>query len=581
MAPGVGAYPAALPGFVAVGGTSLALSGGAPTARGFGESAWSGAGSGCNTHSGIVKPTYQPDTFCAGRSYADVSAVADPNTGLIAYSTSVGGWFLVGGTSLASPLVAAYEAVTGINDATPKWAYDNSSLLNDPVSGSNGSCSISYICNAVTGYDGPTGMGSISGAIVSGAPGVAAPSKSAGYMTSASAVTATLAGGVYPNGLDTSYYWEYGTSTSYGTQTAASGIGSGRAPVLSTNTLTNLLPSTTYHYRLVATNSAGTSYGYDYSFTTASAGSIPPTNTTPPVISGTPQQGQTLTVSTGIWSPPATSYSYQWQRSTDGGTTWTSITSATGDDLRPRHLRPRREAARPGHRLELLRPGRRDSPRRSARSRSGAPTNTTPPVISGITRRGQVLTVSSNWTPARHHELPVAAHHRRRHDVGQRRHELDQLHARGRRPRRQPPRHRHHRQRVRPGGGDQQHGRPDRHRPADDHGRPGRDRHHPAHLPAHHHARHLERHRQHLRATSGSAPPTARAGRRSPARARPSTRSASTTRATSCARSSRPPTRTAPPPQASNATAAVHRPVPAGQHDAADDHRQPAAQRAS
>ena len=87
MAAGWSAYPAAFPGYVAVGGTSLALSGGAPTARGFGESAWSGAGSGCNTNSGIVKPSWQSDTGCGGRAYADVSAVADPNTGLIAYSS--------------------------------------------------------------------------------------------------------------------------------------------------------------------------------------------------------------------------------------------------------------------------------------------------------------------------------------------------------------------------------------------------------------------------------------------------------------------------------------------------------------
>src|SRR5262249_50213752 len=155
----------------------------------------------------------------------------------------------------------------------------------------------------------------ISGAIVTGAPGVAAPSKSSGYMQTASASTAAMAGGVYPNNLDTTYYWEYGTTTAYGTQTSPIDIGAGKAPVPTPQTIPGLFASTTSHSRLVATNSAGTSYGYDYTFMTASAGSIPPGNVAPPVISGTPQQGQTLSVSTGTWNPAPSSYAYQWQRS--------------------------------------------------------------------------------------------------------------------------------------------------------------------------------------------------------------------------------------------------------------------------
>ena len=395
----VNSYPAAIPGIIAAGGTSLALSGGSPTARGFGESAWSGAGSGCNTHSGITKPSYQTDPLCPGRAYADVSAVADPNTGLMAYDTGTGGWFVVGGTSLSSPLIAAYLAVTGVDGTTPKWAYDNSALLNDPVSGSNGGCTISYICHAATGYDGPTGMGSISGALVTGAPGVAAPSKSSGYMQTAGGTTATLAGGVYPNSLDTTYFWQYGTTTSYDSQSTAAGAGSGTAPVLTSTTLTGLAPSTTYHYRLVAQNSAGMSYGYDYTFTTANAGANPPSNTVAPVITGTPQQGQTLIVAPGTWSPAAISYTYQWQRSTDGGATWTPISGATGTAYTA-------STADLGAKLRVLVTASNQYGANSATTApvgpigSGAPANTSPPVINGITRRGQVLTVSSTWNPA-------------------------------------------------------------------------------------------------------------------------------------------------------------------------------------
>jgi len=244
-------YPAALPGATAAGGTNLISSWSqtgnynnptqlTPTARGFQESAWAyngstGGGSGCNTQTGIVKPSYQTDTGCAGRSYADVSADADPTTGINVYSSIDGGWVIYGGTSLATPLVSAYMAATGANNASdsPSWAYGDASshLLYDPTGGStaSGACaSAAYICTAGAGYDGPTGAGSISGTVVQGAPGIGgAPIGWGGwnstntYATSIGASSATVTGGVYPNGLDTSYYWQYGTTNAYGQQTNA------------------------------------------------------------------------------------------------------------------------------------------------------------------------------------------------------------------------------------------------------------------------------------------------------------------------------------------------------------------------
>jgi hypothetical protein len=91
--------------------------------------------------------------------------------------------------------------------------------------------------------------------------------------------SATLQGGVYPNGRNTTYFWQYGTTTSYG-QTTPSGSASGTAPVAVTNTITGLSPGTTYHYRLVALSpdpaNPGqflTQYGYDFELTTSSTGS--------------------------------------------------------------------------------------------------------------------------------------------------------------------------------------------------------------------------------------------------------------------------------------------------------------------
>jgi hypothetical protein len=148
-------YPAASRNVVAVGGTSLAK-----TNNVFSETAWSGAGSGCSAYES--KPSWQHDAGCARRTVADVSAVADPNTGVLAYDTyGYGGWLIFGGTSVASPIIASIYALAGGPWANQpaSYLYGNASSLHDVVSGSNGSCGGSYLCTAKVGYDGPTGLG--------------------------------------------------------------------------------------------------------------------------------------------------------------------------------------------------------------------------------------------------------------------------------------------------------------------------------------------------------------------------------------------------------------------------------------
>ena len=301
-------FPAALSSVTAAGGTTLepASSSGVQSTRGFTESAWSGAGSGCNT--ATSQPSWQSGIACNGRAYADISADADPDTGMQVYDSDDNGWVVVGGTSEASPLIAAYYAL--LDSAAqasppllasapqgPSWAYANASLLNDPSSGSNGSClaSMSFICNAGPGYDGPTGAGSISGAVANGAPGITGPGTNGTDAQTVGSEAAQLQGGVYPNGEDTTYYWQYGTTTDYGQQTQPIDIGDGTDPVQVSGSLTGLSPGTTYHYRLVAANSFGTLYGYDY------------TLTTPVTMAGSPTQTtQSPPTTTTTSSPPAT-----------------------------------------------------------------------------------------------------------------------------------------------------------------------------------------------------------------------------------------------------------------------------------
>lgn len=150
-------YPAASKYVTAVGGTSLYR---ASNTRGWRETAWSAAGSGCSLY--ITKPSWQHDTGCSHRTIADVAAVADPNTGVSVYDTyQEPGWLVFGGTSVASPIIASVYALAG-NASTVNYGsypYNHASSLYDVKQGSNGSCGGSYLCTALVGYDGPTGNG--------------------------------------------------------------------------------------------------------------------------------------------------------------------------------------------------------------------------------------------------------------------------------------------------------------------------------------------------------------------------------------------------------------------------------------
>jgi subtilase family serine protease len=157
-------YPAAGQFVLGVGGTSLTKS---TSTRGWAEAAWSGAGSGCSRRT--TKPSFQKDTGCANRTVADVSAVANPSTGVAVFDTfgNVGGWLVFGGTSVASPLVASIFVATGNGAVTNGFPYANTGLFFDVTTGSNGTCSASakYLCTAGVGYDGPTGLGTPNAAL--------------------------------------------------------------------------------------------------------------------------------------------------------------------------------------------------------------------------------------------------------------------------------------------------------------------------------------------------------------------------------------------------------------------------------
>jgi subtilase family serine protease len=158
-------YPASSHYVTAVGGTTLKTS---STTRGWTETAWADAGSGCSAYNTALTGQASFSTGCSRRAEADVSAVADPATGVSVYDSyayqGYSGWLTFGGTSASSPIIASVYGLAG-NTASidNNYPYTHSTGLFDVTSGSNGTCSTSQWCNARAGWDGPTGLGTPNG----------------------------------------------------------------------------------------------------------------------------------------------------------------------------------------------------------------------------------------------------------------------------------------------------------------------------------------------------------------------------------------------------------------------------------
>ncbi len=298
---GVG-YPAASPYVVAVGGTSLVRDG---STRGWSESAWGdlghqiGAGSGCSLYE--AKPSWQHDASCAKRMQADVSAVADPHTGVAVYdSYGGGGWSVIGGTSASSPIIASVYALAGTPTAgsyPASYLYSDTADLNDVTSGSNDiweaqgvMCSVTYYCNGVAGYDGPTGLGTPNGTAAFAAPHTAAPGKPTSVIATAGNASASVAW-TAPASNGGSAITLYTVTASDGTHTCTWTSG------LLSCTVGGLTNGQAYTFTVTATNGVGTGL--------ASAAS---NSVTPATVPGKPT-GVTATVGNASalvsWTAPA------------------------------------------------------------------------------------------------------------------------------------------------------------------------------------------------------------------------------------------------------------------------------------
>jgi hypothetical protein len=302
---------------VAVGGTRLSLGAGSAWA---GETVWNGyyaTGGGCSVVF-TAQPWQQSLSDWSGvgcgakRAVADVAADADPYTGVAVHDTSpeceyryeeakvkhVLYWCTIGGTSVASPLIASVFALAGGANGAPypaKTLYEKErkspGSLHDITVGSNGECSKPFledglsactpaeeaerscaskaICLAGTGYDGPSGVGTPDG-IVAFEPVPGQPTVVTGVASLVTPASASVGATVNPNGREVSECrFEYGTTTSYGSSVPC-GVspGSGESAVGVSVALTSLAASTTYNFRIVAGSAGGTSYGSDETFKT-------------------------------------------------------------------------------------------------------------------------------------------------------------------------------------------------------------------------------------------------------------------------------------------------------------------------
>jgi subtilase family serine protease len=268
---------------VAVGGTSLSRD---SSARGWSESAWSSGGSGCSSL--FAKPSYQQavTTGCDNRASADVSADANPNTGLAVYdSYGQSGWLEYGGTSLATPLISAMWAQAGApasGDNGVSYVYADKAQFHDVTSGSNGSCG-TVICNAGTGWDGPTGVGtpngvagfasgstppppgndfsvSVSPASGSVNPGASATATVGTKVTGGSAVTVQLSASGLPSGASAGFSpasVSAGSSSTLTISTSAS-TPAGTYPVTVTGTAGSTTHSATYSLTVKGSGGGGT-----------------------------------------------------------------------------------------------------------------------------------------------------------------------------------------------------------------------------------------------------------------------------------------------------------------------------------
>jgi hypothetical protein len=307
-------WPASSQYVIAVGGTKLTkVTKTKENERGWTEEVWRntekdvgehGAGTTSGCSAAEPKPSWQKDKEgCSKRTVGDTAADASVQSPVSVYdSYEEPGWENYGGTSAAAPFIAGIEALSTSRSRTlgaqAFYVAGENKALYDVTVGGNGECgdlageafttchakvgyespkecgapeSVKYyLCHAESGYDAPTGRGAPDGPLAL----TGSPTGSTGSATGITETEATLNGMIDPEGSEAKYYFEYGTTKSYGSKTVEASAGSGTSNVEVSKAITGLAAETTYDFRIVAKNSSGTFDGANVEFKTLKAPSV-------------------------------------------------------------------------------------------------------------------------------------------------------------------------------------------------------------------------------------------------------------------------------------------------------------------
>ena len=167
---------------------------------------------------------------------------------------------------------AATQAAFSTSPATTgsfAWSSNNTVLAYTPAGlAGNTLYTVRFAANATDSTNRPLHGAFESRFATAASSGASRPAVASQSSSVTGDTAATISASVNPNGAATSLYFEYGPTSSYGSATANQSIPSGTAYVTRNASLTDLTPGTTYHFRVVATNSAGTTFGPDATFTT-------------------------------------------------------------------------------------------------------------------------------------------------------------------------------------------------------------------------------------------------------------------------------------------------------------------------
>jgi phosphodiesterase/alkaline phosphatase D-like protein len=166
--------------------------------------------------------------------------------------------------------------------------------------------------------------------VTTGTSATSPPTVSTGGASNITTTGAQLGGSVNPNGISTTYHFEYGLTATYGSSTQSAGAGSGTGTVSVNATLSGLITGSVYHYRLVAANSGGTVNGGDRTMT---VGTTPPAPPTPLVATSAASNVTTTGAQLGGSVNPngfTTTYHFEYGLSTTYGSSTQSGSAGSG-----------------------------------------------------------------------------------------------------------------------------------------------------------------------------------------------------------------------------------------------------------